>query len=457
MEKLSILAFCFLFTAFAAFPQEGPSQGESPAEDLDSLFEEEAMIEEAPEEPSGTAPEEGFLLSKGVEWGGSLTSSFTSRWSWIGDDYPRLEDLRDPDKLSRLSLETRLEASLFFDSKPTVDFRVFGKLKTSYPFSSRAEGSDSSQISVPNVQVFELFSDFNWKDVVFFRVGKHTVKWGTGYFFSPADVLNLTPIDPKDAQAEREGPISLRVHLPIDVHNLYLYAISNNISVPHEIALAPKVEFVVGNWEFGAGGFYRRELAPRAVFTLTGPLWGIDLFGEAVVSYGSDKTFVRAVESPNPVVNPLGVETYTRKEEWFFSGSPGFSYLNADLNLSLTGQYLLNGEGYKDPDLLSKATALVGMKAMSAKDLANFGTHYGALSFSLSEILDTGLGFSTLFLSNLSDGSGFFSPTLSYKLFDHAQISFGTRLSYGDVKDEFTLLGRELSLSIGATIGSGRF
>ncbi len=411
-------------------------------EDLDSLFEEEDMVEEIIEEPGKKPPEEELLVSDVMEWGGSFTCEFTSSWTWL---YPGGVNLADPDQTA---LETDLSASLFFDSRPDRNFRVFGKIKASYPFSTELS---SEPVSVNNIEVFELFSDFNWNDTLFFRVGKHTIKWGVGYFFSPADVLNLYPIDPDDPEGEREGPVSLKINMPLDIHNLYLYSIANNIEKPEEIAVAPKVEFVIGNTELGIGGFYRSNLAPRGILTVTSPLWVLDFFGEAVLSYGSDRTFVREIGTP-----PC-IETYREEDKAFFSGTAGFSCMNEDISLSLSGQYLFNGDGYKNSDLLQNAYLLVELDQLSQEDLKYFGKHYAALNLNWSSILDTDLGFSAFWMGNLCDGSGYIYPSLFYQVLDHAKISLGMRINYGDDGDEYTLAGKTISFCICASVEDGRF
>ena len=166
--------------------------------------------------------------------------------------------------------------------------------------------------------VRELFADFQWKDWAFFRVGKHTIQWGVGYFFSPADVLNLVSIDPMDPTAEREGPISLKTHVPFGQNNAYLYVIANDITHPAEIAVAPKVEVVLGGYELGAGGFVQKDLPAGLMLTATGPLGKLDLFGEAVLQYAWQS-------APQPLV---------------FSSTFGAGYLDPEHGMTVFAQYL---------------------------------------------------------------------------------------------------------------------
>lgn len=415
----------------------------------DSLFEGD-LVEEAPEaQPAGEAPGEAaaapasdtsFLVSPKLEWGGSFESRFTGSWTWNG--YAgSWDDLVAP---SAAALDSRVAADLFFDARPASDFRVFGKFKAAYAYDSTAGEFRF------DARIFELFSDFSWKDRVFFRVGKHTIHWGVGYFFSPADVLNLVSIDPEDPTAEREGPVSLKTHFPFGQNNAYLYLIANDILDPSEIGVAPKVELVIGGYELGIGGLYQKGLAPKAMVTLTGPLWDLDLFGEAVVQYGSDRTYVRA---------GAPYEIYRIEDSVLFSGSAGATYMKPDWNLLVCCQYFYNGQGYEayDASLAALAAMAIGAGDLSPADLLYTGRHYLAASVSWSKIFDSDFGLSLLYLANLADGSGMIQPSAYWSLHEHATLSAGARLPYGATGDEYTPMGPQPGFWLEATLGAGKF
>ena len=475
--SLTLLALP-VFPAMAAEEIEGISDewgddlfetGETSDEWNDGLFETGDMIDEIEDyesslslsslslsSPSSSSPEDEFLKSEKIEWGGSLTSDFTSRWT-LGGDYPASNSSTGT---SSEDFDINLGASLFFDARPPdKDFRVFGKVKASYPFESKASTTEGGEVTVNSIQVFELFSDFNWNDRVFFRAGKHTIHWGTGYFFSPADVLNLTSIDPEDPEEQREGPVSLKTHIPVNVHNGYLYLIAHDIDKPDEIAAAPKIEFVIGNTETGIGAYIRKDVSPRGVITMTRPILDFDFFTETVFSYGSDKTFIRKTDD---LVNyPLGIKTYTREDVLFFSGTAGFRYINSNRDISFMGQYFYNGEGYKNPDILKDSSmgiaSLIGAGQLNYQDLFQPGRHYGAAMINWSSIKDSDFGVSLFWIGNLSDGSGQVKPTFSWNPIDYAVISIGIPVFYGEKGDEYTPVGNNLSFSVEVSLGGGTF
>ncbi len=448
MKRTICIALCLLLLAAAAFGQNGGSQGsgsegsgsqEGAAQSPESMFE-GPMVEQAPQAQAPAAPEQTFLRTQGVKWGGSFTAEFTTTWAWTS--YPAtLAELLQP---QAPVLATDLEADLYFDARPATDFRVFGKSNVSYAY------DPATAAWAWNLSVFELFSDFQWKDHLFFRVGKQVVHWGVGYFFSPADVLSLVAIDPQHPEKEREGPVALKVQAPLGNNNLYLYAVANDITDPSRIAVAPKAEVVLGNWELGLGGFYQRDLAPKGMLTVSGPLWKTQLIGEAVLQYGSDRTFLRSTALP-----PF-YETYKR-EGLLFSGTLGLLYRNAEPQIAAVVQYYFNGQGYTTPPdlLLLHTAALAG--DLSAADLSYPGQHYGAATFIWSEIGGSPLRFSALWLSNLSDLSGYLLPQVSWKLLDYAIVSVGARFAYGEAGDEFAPQGSGFSLLLDATLGTGDF
>ena len=518
--------------------------GENPAaigndfmdiDDLDSLFAVDEIIDEAPEEAvAARSPASDLLVTEGVRWGGRIRGSVSADFSW---DDVWTSDFGPLDPTSE-SLDPSIGANLFFDARPTEEFRAFGKLKidtttdggfdiaglaltvgdidtsalpegwtaeenedgdteirdgagtliTTIP----AEGTtdeetddeseeDPGSVGTPpglEILVFELFADYVWQDQLFFRFGKHTIKWGTGYFFSPADVLNLTAVDAEDPTADREGPVSLRIQYPFGITgNAYLYTIVNSGAEPLDVAVAPKVEFVVGNGELALGGYYQRTLAPRFVTLYSASIGEVDIFGEGVLLYGSDRVFVRpsrdqsaADADPEDDLN-LVLDTYEVDDALFAQATAGFRYIREwedALSLALIGQYFFNGEGYTDEiaGLMPAAARLLANTgengliiddpeaqpegyedppALGFGDLTNWGRHYLGLTLSLSSILDTNLGVTAFGLVNMSDWSGIVTPAISYSFLDKFSISASARFTFGGESGEFTDPGSLLS------------
>jgi hypothetical protein len=436
-------------------------------DDLDSLFEDDDMIDEV-EADGETAPETDLLVRENTRIGGRFSTSFESLSTWA--EYPAWEDLATP---SQALLVPTIAARIFVDARPEDDFRFYARFDLDYPFSVEANGADGGEVAVPSIEVFELFSDFSWNETLFFRIGKSVVNWGVGYFFSPADVISLTPIDPEDPEVDREGPVSFRTHLPFDVHNAYFYVVAGETIADDgeidvvELTVAPKLELFFAGVEYGLGAFYQKDLSPRAMATISTSIWDFDLFGEGVVSYGSDRVFIRETDDPF-----VPWETYTDDESLFFQGTGGFRYSNTDLDASVIAQYYYNGEGYTDPELIGHALGTVVLVEtgllpaatidesggdIGVADLTRASPHYATVVASLSEVFGTDLSAGLLWQGNLSDGSGLVAPSLTYRLFERGSITAQTTIAYGPDDREFTNLGARMSASLSVSLGSGSF
>lgn len=284
--------------------------------------------------------------------GGSLDSSLKLSCNWTEPYEPK------PDS----TLKTTLNANLFFDARPVENLKIYGKFNFGFPFEKNLAGQ--AVIAVPpslipggaqlpafvnvpgavNISIRELYTDFSLKDIAFFRFGKHAVKWGTGYFYSPADIINISRIDPQDPEADKEGPLSLRTHIviPGTQHNLWFYLLPPTDSdfKIENTAAAAKAEFVFGNWEWGIGGRYRYEQAPKLITTLSGSIARkVAVFAEGVFAWGSDYTYYK-----NGDYN----SEYKEKNKAFFQATAGASYSNAKTHTSVAAQYFYNGFGYRD-------------------------------------------------------------------------------------------------------------
>lgn len=498
-------------------------------DDYDSMFQ-EGMIEEINKDTQNSAPEDDLLKSELVRWGGKFTGNVTTDHLW--EKYHDEFDLANP---TDAAITVDAKADLFFDARPLKDFRVFGKLKieaaqaaninvlpeeginlrpatdssgnTTLTVPGNQENAQPGDINITNedlqgnqntgftITVHELFSDFSFKNRLFFRFGKHTIKWGVGYFWSPADVLNLTSINVEDPTADREGPISLKTQFPFGAHNAYFFVIAPpGITHPNQIGVAPKIEFLIGNTELGFGGFYQKDSAAKLMATFDASVSDFKFFGEGVVGLGSDRIFVRKAVDQSAATDDteddfaLALDTFKVTLLPYFWGTAGVLYFNDKQKLSIIGQYFYNGDGYGDSSLLEPAYYLLRNSAsgnpdynaeddpagdyepptLGTGDLANFGRHYIGVSVGLGEIFESDLGFATFWIGNMTDLSGIFSANFSYKLFDYFTLSAGMRLTYGGIVDEYTnpqalalgavdRYGHTLAFTIGLNIGSGSF
>lgn len=449
-----------LLAALALAAAAAPAMAQDSDIDYDALFGSEDDLFDEVEEDSSAIPGQALIQTESVRVGGSVSGSATASWTW-NDPYQDFS----LDGFDSYGLKPALAATLFFDARPSADSRFYGSVKTAWPFDE--------------AEVFELFTDFNYNDSVFFRFGKQTVNWGVGYFFSPANVINLESIDPFDPERQLEGPVSLRAHYPIPrtQHNLWAYAVLPAADMkPEDVHVAAKAEFVSGAWEFGLGGWYAYERPLRGIVTASGSVGQLSLFGEGYVARGSDKKWVENVSIYNPFT---GSGTRTDALSVFLKGSAGFMWNRSDWNFSVAGQYLYDGEGYADADRearideaytnetdIRNALTIAGVDDVDAAFtgfvkglILNSGRHYAAVNLSKSELGLKDLSANLTVLANLSDWSGIARPSLSYRLFKGMSASLSASFAFGLEDSEYLVLndGPAMSWSFGLTMGSGSF
>ena len=389
MHKQTILRslFSLLLVFFVFLPVFAASEDFLFEDDFSSdLFGTDMLVQEVGETNLSL---DDLLLTNadGMEIGGSYSFTVIPAWS------------KDFDTgTSRSSLATKMDATLDFDARPDTDLRIYGRADVSY---YQVNGSDSLSITL-----MELFSDFTVHDQLFFRVGKQTLTWGVGYFFSPADLLNVNTINPFDAEADREGAVAIKANMPIGTDNLYGYIkLPGDAIDVSDLAFATKFEKVLGQTEFGFGAFYQDGEDPSAMITVSSGFQDISLFGEAVVKYGEDEVYFQG--------------TVGNQYSWSSSES--------DLGFTFVGQYYYNGE----PTAVNS-------------DLDHAAAAYASVS--LTDSLSVGI----FWLGYLSDYSGVLNPSLTWSPVDYIQMTFDVSLPYGGLgNNQFTTFS--LGFSLGGT------
>jgi hypothetical protein len=67
-------------------------------------------------------------------------------------------------------------------------------------------------VETPVLTINELYTDVNFGDLLYLRVGKQRLKWGAGYIYNPSDPVN-PPKDPTATRAVREGVPAAKAEL----------------------------------------------------------------------------------------------------------------------------------------------------------------------------------------------------------------------------------------------------
>ena len=416
----------FLTAVLALIPMQIGAQESDPFLDM---FSNPDMITEENIDEISLPQEENFLLSEKVSIGGQYYFKATADWRKAWD--------------KNFSYSGVLQISM--DARPVESFRFFAKADTEYPF---VDADTNGSIDVEEaVKIQELYADFNIAEAVYGRVGKQTIAWGVGRYFSPADVLNLTPIDLDDPDAERTGPVALKLHASGFLSNFYTYVIANEITSVSDIAIAPKFETVIGSMELGVAGFYRYAMAPKLIAMATFPVGDVDLYTELVVSWGSDKTYANSSGG-----------IYTIENSPIVQSTAGFSYKYTDPlgngTLSSTGQFWYSGEGYADPSLaiLAKNDPRIVAKTILPGDLENPDRYYSALNISFSDMFKSSATVAASWFSAFGGATGRITPSVSYAFNEDFSLTAKVPINYGSLGAEFSPSGFQYSPTLEAKL-----
>ena len=447
MKRFIILLIIGLLTAFAFAQSDDDLFGGSD----DDLFTDDSIVE-VKDVSAKSDLSKGVIFDTGsIKVGGSLSAGITTNTVLYS---PEENDLGK--NIYASTLKPDLSAMLSVDARPTETLRIYTKFGFAYPFQNKATDNGNSIVIADWFKLKELFTDFSLKDTAFFRFGIHTVTWGTGYFFSPvSDMINTSSIDPENPEKQVDGALNLRTQIvfPNSQNCLWFYVIpSTNFtnqtaeSYMRETALAGKFDLLIGNWEFGIGGFYKYQNAPKAMLTATGSLRKIGFFGEFVYSYGS-------------------ASEWARNNNWddktsIIQATAGFSYMWKEPQITLAAQYYFNGND-KDP-----AAYVIGGHNIAA--LLSFGKLFNNNDFTASIFAIGNFGRKEmtaaeremLKLSGATDemlaavsGTALTSTAmLYYSPIKELKVGLGPSITFKTFEANPTI-----SLKLSATLGGGKF
>jgi len=132
------------------------------------------------------------------------------------------------------------ENSAFASVEPLSDATVYGEIDGKLRFSreytslglldfsfrdtAQIDHSDGSTTESKTFTVNELYSDLNFGDRFYLRIGKQRLSWGAGYVFNPSDPVN-PPKDPTNQRAILEGVPAVKVELIDKPVSLMLFSV----------------------------------------------------------------------------------------------------------------------------------------------------------------------------------------------------------------------------------------
>lgn len=437
--------------------------------DDEDIFGAEEVVKQGSE--SDTSQRDAFLKSTTPVLLGTFTGSLGFSVDY-DDPWGSGLSLFEPDSSGVVPASS---LALGFSAKPEKDLGFYGEIRTSYPFYNEYTVVSSvvddvvktSTIKVPDIEVFKLYSRFNWNDKVYFSFGKQPLKWGLGYLFTPAnDLFTSQAVDFEDYTAEREGPLSLKVSAPIPgvMATAYLFSfLPEGAEEIDQVGFAPKFEMAFPGLELSAAAYYQKDDKPKAIVSASYAKNGLSLFGEGLLSFGSENYYIVA-EERSVAGHDFSYRIVEKPDELFFTGTAGLMYSKSwehKLSLSCVAQYLYDGLGQDNLGLDQVAQALTERlnplypeadedPAVDMSDITSYiaklgsrlGQHYAGMALSFSDIADNDdISLSLTALANVYDLSGWVQPKLTWAIFDRLSLSFYASFGFGGPGDEYTNAG----------------
>ncbi len=344
------------------------------------------------------------------------------------------------------------------DARLTRGFRMFMDLNIDYiptgvmvPINMIETSPVETPLTVLQNQntlldIKEIFVDFNFANTVYFRAGKQVLQWGTGYFWNPTDLINVSHKSFTNLNALLDGVFGLRTDFVLSpAWHLYTFINLNAVQDLTNVAYAARSEFLVGKVEFAFAGWYQYSKIPVFGADLTMPLfWELNLTGEAAVSYGDNVQKLDSSGSPYSVSNQL-----VPKVDIGLSRT--FDVLNVQDRLTVMAEFFWNSDGYDQnmfQTLDNKTQLGSGLTALQTFEgdsnhpgyyhASYYGQYYGALFVSINDFGLPNMTLSLNGLCNFSDMSAIVlvglsdSPVSNFTL----QLQVGTYL--GPNNGEYT-------------------
>jgi hypothetical protein len=313
------------------------------------------------------------------------------------------------------------------------------------PPSPLAGSLDAMESQDTALLVKEFFVDFNVANTVYFRVGRQVLKWGTGYFWNPTDLINIEHRSFTNTGALLTGVFGLRSDVVFSP-SWHLYTFINLNDVKNDLAdtaFAARSEFLVGAVEFAFSSWLRPNKLPVFGADLSMPLfWKMNLTSEASISWGDNQ---RQLDSSGNVIS-VGNKLVPKVDVGL---SRSFDAFDVQDRVMTSVELFWNSDGY-DTNMLGNPAFISGGYFQSGY----YGQYYGAATVSIGSF---GLSNMTLTLSgiaNFSDLSATVLAGLSYAPVNNFTLSLQLGTFLGADNREYTF---SIDPSTGALVNKAMF
>ncbi|MCX7821383.1 MAG: hypothetical protein N2258_06890 [Brevinematales bacterium] len=361
-----------------------------------------------------------------------------------------------------------IDGDLFFDVRLQKGYKIFSDLwiATTYNGSPVYKNlynpvTTSNEILIETnevtLKIKEIFLDYNLSHIAYFRIGKQFLKWGTTYFWNPVDIINREKKSFTDLEATREGVWGIKLHIPYKtIFNFYSFVDFTEVQKVENSALATKLEFVLGNTEFGLYGWFKKEFYSVYGADISTRLLDIDIKAEGSISYGDNRNYLKEeISTFNIMGNNVTITNYTTEKitnEWVYRLSlnlyKGFEFLNVKDRITTMVEFFYNSHGYTenifDSELKRNFAIYNGLYVPN-----EYGKFYTLFMLGYKDLFISDLSLSINYLVNWTDYSSRLSVGFSYAPVDNVTTSLTTYANFGEEPREYTYTKLPLGITAG--------
>jgi hypothetical protein len=288
----------------------------------------------------------------------------------------------------------------------------------------------------------EVFVDFNFANTVYFRAGKQVLKWGTGYFWNPTDLINIEHRSFTNTSALLQGVFGLRSDVVFSPNwHLYTFLNLNGVqSDASDAAFAARSEFLVGSTEFAVSSWLKWGKVPVFGADLSTPLfWSLNLTSEASFSWGD----IQDKLDPSGSAYQVRDQLVTKIDVGL---SRSFDAFDVQNRVTVNVEFFYNNVGY------SQNMLQVSGFLPDYFQTGYYGQYYAATFITINDFGSPNMTLMLSGLANLSDQSGTALAGFSYSPVNNFTLSLQLGSNLGPANREYTFIGGQFFGILGATI-----
>ncbi len=290
-----------------------------------------------------------------------------------------------------------------------------------------------TEISFP-----EFFVDMNIQQKVFFRFGKQVIQWGRGVLWNPTDLINIDRVSFADDFQVRSGVPGFKIHVPFGtVVNLYTFLDISDTETIQDVAIAGKVEFLLGRTEIGISGWAKQDKLPVYGVDFSSRIGLFDIYGEASLSEGENRLQLDPVVVGTNTFYSMAQDTSNFVTRITLGLRRSF-HLVYDDRIMIGAEFYYNSSGYDENIFEDPAKINVLFMSYQYRPY-DTSRYYGSLYLNVNQLfLNQDLSWTLNGLGNFVDNSYVLSSALYYAPLFNLQMGLTINAFIGPEKAEFT-------------------